>query len=277
MKLYDKLIGQIKNLLPENAKRFSYSEPTLKIKKDNSILLLKETAYELGGSQKPCVSTVAVSDSIKFDNCTYLYGKDIPEIRSDCCFGKIVFLEIKDIGEEQSAFDKIKELERLKYSFCPEEFMTRASAFNMREQIRVSKKAVKNGVTFSDYGSSLIKAYLEFPMVKSVQIIFITDFDRFNELGMICDKVRQTTDALNHILDNVLLDCNTCNLKSICDEVEGMKELHMKNAAKKKDFLHTLIIPGSGHTVKNSKMQDLQHFLDVDLTRVLHRLTVPMH
>ena len=24
----------------------------------------------------------------------------------------------------------------------------------------------------------------------------------------------------------------------------------MKNAAKKKDFLHTLIIPGSGHTVK---------------------------
>ena len=51
----------------------------------------------------------------------------------------------------------------------------------------------------------------------------------------------------------------------------------MKNAAKKKDFLHTLIIPGSGHIVKNSKMQDLQHFLDVDLTRVLHRLTVPMH
>ena len=50
-----------------------------------------------------------------------------------------------------------------------------------------------------------------------------------------------------------------------------------ENAAKKKDFLHTLIIPGSGHTVKNSKMQDLQHFLDVDLTRVLHRLTVPMH
>ena len=104
---------------------------------------------------------------------------------------------------------------------------------DMLEQIRVSKKAVKNGVTFSDYGSSLIKAYLKFPMVKSVQIIFITDFDRFNELGMICDKVRQTTDALNHILDNVLLDCNTCNLKSICDEVEGMKELHMKNAAKK--------------------------------------------
>lgn len=33
MKLYDKLIGQIENLLPENGKRFSYSEPTLKIKK----------------------------------------------------------------------------------------------------------------------------------------------------------------------------------------------------------------------------------------------------
>ena len=51
----------------------------------------------------------------------------------------------------------------------------------------------------------------------------------------------------------------------------------MKNVVKKKDFLHTLTIPGSGHTVKNLKMQDSQHCLDVDLTRGLHRLTVPMH
>ena len=50
-----------------------------------------------------------------------------------------------------------------------------------------------------------------------------------------------------------------------------------KNAVKKKDLRHILIIPGSGHTAKNLKMQVLQHCLDADLTRVLHRLTVPMH
>ena len=52
MKLYDKLIGQIKNFCRKTPKGFLIVEPTLKIKKDNSILLLKETAYELGGSQK---------------------------------------------------------------------------------------------------------------------------------------------------------------------------------------------------------------------------------
>ena len=50
-----------------------------------------------------------------------------------------------------------------------------------------------------------------------------------------------------------------------------------KNAVKKKDFQHILIIPGSGHTAKNLKMQVLQHCLDADLTRVLHRHIVHTH
>ena len=46
---------------------------------------------------------------------------------------------------------------------------------------------------------------------------------------MLAVKIKRTTSALNHILDNVF-DCSTCNLKEICDEVEGMKELHIKKA-----------------------------------------------
>ncbi len=107
--------------------------------------------------------------------------------------------------------------------------MTRASALSMREQIRVSKKAVKKGITFADYGSVLLQEYLKNPIVKSAQIIFITQFEKFDELLMLADKIKSTTSALNHILDNVF-DCSTCNLKEICDEVEGMKELHIKKA-----------------------------------------------
>ncbi|MDE5872919.1 MAG: carbon monoxide dehydrogenase, partial [Lachnospiraceae bacterium] len=81
-----------------------------------------------------------------------------------------------------------------------------------------------------DLGRSLIDEYLKNPIVKSVQIIFITQFDKFDELLMLADKIKSTTSALNHILDNILFDCSTCNLKEICDEVEGMKELHMKKA-----------------------------------------------
>ena len=146
----------------------------------------------------------------------------------DTAFGKIVFLEIEEIDEE-TAFDRIKELELIRYNCSPDGFMTRASALSMREQIRVSKKAVKKGITFADYGSVLLQEYLKNPIVKSAQIIFITQFEKFDELLMLADKIKSTTSALNHILDNVF-DCSTCNLKEICDEVEGMKELHIKKA-----------------------------------------------
>ncbi|MDD6728323.1 MAG: hypothetical protein PUE08_03770 [Eubacteriales bacterium] len=229
MILYDKLINEILSLFPSDAKVFPYEKSSLGLADKNAILFAKDTAYELGGSQKSCVSTTVVSSDMTFDNSVYLYGKDIPQIKEDCLFCKIVLLEIEDIDEE-TAFDKIKELEFVRYSTCPEGFMTRASALSMREQIRVSKKAVKDKVSFKDYGNLLIEKYLSFPIVKSVRIIFATEFDDFDKLYLLCDKVKSTTSALNHILDNVLFDCSSCNLKEICDEVEGMKELHMKKA-----------------------------------------------
>ena len=229
MVLFDGLINQINGILPKEGKHFSYKQSPLKRGDRNSILLLKDTAFELGGSQKPCVSTLAVSSDMRFDNCVHLYGQDLFEIKEDCAFGKIVFLEIEDVDEE-TAFDRIKELELVRYNFCPEGFMTRASALSMREQLRVSKKAVKSKVSFADLGNALIEEYLQNPIVKSVQIVFITEFEDFHALLMLADKIKSTLSALNHILDNVLFDCSTCNLKPICDEVEGMKELHMKKA-----------------------------------------------
>lgn len=227
MTLYDKFINEIFDILPKGMKRFEYEKSALKKGDKNSIILLRDTAYELGGSQKPCLSTTVVSSDITFDNCVYLYGKDLYEIKEDCPFGKFVFLQISDIDEEE-AFNKIKELEQIRYSYCPDGFMTRASALNLREQIRVSKKAVKKGVTFKDYGNALIEEYRKNPLVKSVKIVFLTELEDFDSLYMLCDKIKSTTSALNHILDNILFDCSSCNLKEICDEVEGMKELHMK-------------------------------------------------
>lgn len=228
MTLYDSFINQIFEILPKDFKKFSYKKSVFEKGDKNSILLMRDTAYELGGSQKPCVSTTVVSSKISFDDSVWLYGKDLTQIKQDCPFAKIVLLEIEDIDEEE-AFDKIKELEQVRYSFCPQGFMTRASALNLREQIRVSKKVLKKGISFSDYGNALIEQYKQNPIVKSVRIVFLTEFDKFDQLFMICDKIKSTTSALNHILDNLLFDCSTCNLKEICDEVEGMKELHMKN------------------------------------------------
>lgn len=213
----------------KNAKRLEKSSKQL-IKGDkNTIVFMSDTAYELGGSQKPCVSSLAVSSNLEFTNSVYLYGRDLWEIKSDSPFGKFVFVEVESFDDEQISFNKIKELEALKYNFTVEGFMTRASAINMRDQIRVSKKAVKSKISFADYGNALLKEYLSFPYVKSAEIYFATDFEDFDKLNSLAKKTAQTTSALNHIFDNVMFDCSSCNLKDICDEVDGLKELHLKN------------------------------------------------
>ncbi len=230
MKLYNNLINEIKDSLCD-AKQVK-SNVLLNSSDKNSVIFLSDTAFELGGNNKPCVSSLAVSSDMMFSNSVYLSGDDIDKIKSDSPFGKFVLLQIEDFPNEQDTFNKIKELEALRYHLNVDGFMTRASALNMREQIRVSKKAVKSGVTFADYGQTLLNEYLKFDYVKSAEIYFVTDFDDFEKLNSVAKKISQTTSALNHIFDNVMFDCSTCNLKEICDEVDGLKELHLKTAKK---------------------------------------------
>lgn len=231
MKLYNNLINEIKSSLTDS-KRLEKSTAQLNVSNKNSVIFLSDTAFELGGNNKPCVSSLAVSSDLEFSNSVFSQGKDLNEIKSDSPFGKFVFVQIENFPDEQDTFNKIKELEALRYHLSIDGFMTRASALNMREQIRVSKKALKSGVTFADYGNALLNEYLKFPYVKSAEIYFVTDYCDFDVLNSIAKKISQTTSALNHIFDNVMFDCSSCNLKEICDEVDGLKELHLKNVKK---------------------------------------------
>lgn len=232
MVLYDTFIDELE-LLTAEKKVLPLEKSKLQEGSKNDILFTKDTAFELGGSQLPCVSALAVTGSKNFSNKSYLIGKDLPEIKEDVPFGKIVLVEMADISNDDQAFDFIKDLEQVKYKFFAKDFMIRASALNMREQIRIGKKALKNGISLADYGNKLIELYLAKENVKSVEIIFITDFDDYKTLYRITEKIKDTTSALNHILDNILFDCSSCNLKPICDEVEGMKELHQNRTPNK--------------------------------------------
>ena len=160
MRLYNNLINEIKGNL-SNSKVLSGGK-SLNVSDKNSVIFLSDTAFELGGNNKPCVSSLAVSNDLTFSNSVYLLGDDLNKINADSPFAKFVFVQVENFENEQETFNKIKELEALRYHLNVDGFMTRASALNMREQIRVSKKTVKSGVTFADYGNTLLKEYLKF-------------------------------------------------------------------------------------------------------------------
>ncbi|MCF0140972.1 MAG: carbon monoxide dehydrogenase, partial [Mogibacterium sp.] len=64
-------------------------------------------------------------------------------------------------------------------------------------------------------------------------LIFITAEDAdYKELIASAKKVSDITRTLSKILEGMPTDCHSCSLKDICDEVEGMKELHFGKKAK---------------------------------------------
>ena len=225
MEFFDSLIGEV-NLLKEklSSKQLSYNAE--KSRKDigySQVILQRDTAFELGGTGFNLVTSSSVEDGI------VVAGPDLDSIKGDCSFARISVVQIENQQDEQKAYNLIKKIEYVKYHYFPDGYMIRTSSRSHKEAVRVSRSALKEGLSFESIGNLLISSYKKIPGVKGVKVIFITDPTAdFAALENIAKKGSSIAETLNHIMNSVKFDCDSCNLKAVCDEVEGMKELHFK-------------------------------------------------
>jgi CO dehydrogenase/acetyl-CoA synthase beta subunit len=207
----------------------------------NQLIMMKESAYELGGDNKPAVNYACISsDDYVTEDEIWVYGKDLNEINGSVSFARIVLVKVDSLkgeGEEDTEplFRAIQDIDFVKYHVYPKGYMIRSSSDSFREQVRVSKDAVKKGISFEQVGNSYIKEYKKNPNVLAVRVIFATVDDAdYAEMRKDAKKVRDITKTLSKILEGMATDCHSCSLKEICDEVEGLKELHF--GKEKKEF-----------------------------------------
>ena len=243
MELYNSLIKDTEKLLEAGkAKRWDYSEKDCwKDLGSSELVLQKDAAYELGAMGKGSANYVLYTSDHELVNKDeiLLFGQDLKEIKGDVDFARIVLLRVGLLdGDDEAIYRTLKDIEFAKYHVYPEGYMVRMSPESYREQIRVSRKALKKGISFKSIGANYIKAYKQNPNVLDVKVIFITDpkFD-FKAMKEMAKKSDAVTGTLTHILEGMSTDCSVCALKDICDEIEGMKELHFgigdKGAANK--------------------------------------------
>lgn len=233
MDYFNRLISETKAVTEPFEKRVCYRADG-KAWEDagrNEVVLLRDTAFELGGSGLPAVGfNLVTSDKVGESGVTVI-GRDLREIKESCAFARISLIEIDDIADEQAAYNAIRKIEYVKYHIFPVGYMMRTSSESLKEQVRVSRQAVKKGITFEQVGNSLIDRYMENKTVKAARVIFITqenaDYGRLYQAAV---KNNEITKTLNHALNSISFDCNSCNLKAVCDEVEGMRELHFKKS-----------------------------------------------
>ena len=238
MELYNALIKETEALLEMGVpRRWGYDPNAAWTDTGLSELVLqKDAAYELGAAGKGSANYVLYTSSPELVDRdeTLLYGPDLKEIRGDVDFARIVLLRVGMLSDEdEQVYRTLKDIEFAKYHVYPEGYMVRMSPESYREQVRVSKQAIRKGISFRALGSNYIRAYKKDANVLNARVIFITapGYD-FAALKANAKKVHDITETLTHIFEGLSTDCSVCALKDICDEVEGMKELHFGVGAK---------------------------------------------
>lgn len=234
MKLYDSVIAATQAQLDAfKPKVWDYEEkkawPDVGV---SELVLQRDAAYELGGSGYPAVNYTCVTtdDGQINQNQVLLYGPDLGQLKQDAPYARIALIRTKPLSDDdEEAYKAIRDMEFVKYHVFPKGYMFRISSGDFREQVRVSKTALRRGISFQSVGFDFIRQYLKDPNILHVKLIFVTEpsapYKMFQDNAK---KASDITKTLTHILDGMATDCSSCNLKPICDEVEGMRELHFK-------------------------------------------------
>lgn len=229
MEIYNQLIGDTLKMLT-GEKVFSYkAEECCKTCEKGTLIFSKDSAFELGGSALPAVNMTLFCTDEEINDEVILVGRDIPEITGDVPYARIAILSLdeKTLPDEDELYRTLKDIEFSKYHFYPENCLLRLSPGSKREQIKISKKALADGLSLKNIGFGFIKEYKKNAAVKAVKIIFITEKDfEYKRLKAMSEKAFKITESLNRIFDGLEINCHSCELKPLCDEVEGMRALH---------------------------------------------------
>ncbi len=234
MDIFDELIVKTNALLPDQGMPFAPVTDVSKHRGQRSELILgRETAFELGGSNCPCVNGnfFTQDESLVPEDEIVVLGKDLHQLKKDSPFARFAFIRTGDIEQqgEQGAYAILENIGIRKYDVFPKGYMVRTSALSNREQIRVSKTALKNRLSFADVGTMYIEEYKKNKYVEAVKMVFVTlpDVD-YIQLDRMATLSNQLFRALNKMVADLKMDCKACEWKIVCDEVEGMKQLHEK-------------------------------------------------
>lgn len=224
MKPFDDVFIKINDLVANKGISLDYKNSKKLSDGKNSIIFKNDLAYELGGKDFGLGGYAITNNKLLINSDeVILIGNDLPNIKSDCNFARISLILVDDELSGENLFQKIRKIDYVRYHVNKEGYMVRISPTLLHEAVRVSKDLVKNKISFASIGSEYIAKYHDLPNVLAAKIIFITDnsFD-YKSLNEFIIEQENITKALDHLVNKLNMDCNSCNLQKICASVEEL-------------------------------------------------------
>ena len=118
MKLYDSIINETDLILQAGVCRHTPPDPARiwKDRKESELIMLRDAAFELGGSGHNSVNYTCVTTTPNLipEDEIIVCGPDLPDIREDVPFARIILLETEDLMEQtdtEKAYRAIRDIE----------------------------------------------------------------------------------------------------------------------------------------------------------------------
>lgn len=198
----------------------------LELEKKTIFLMDKDTAFELGGYPKESVNLIVGTSETEIEDGIFFIGDMSTENKKHISFGKVVFIQTEAFPDDE-IYDFTQKTLMTDTSLRFKDVMLRTSPKHYYTNLKVSKTALVNGFTFNKVAETVYEEFKKIPGVKHVKVVLIAgDFPLYKELLPIAEDVKDVTVTLNHIFDGIDMDCGSCAWSDLCDEVEGLRELH---------------------------------------------------
>lgn len=232
MRVFDQSIKNTLALLSKyEAKPLSVSQD-YPSEKEKAFVFNDEAKISLGDRSHPSSYLIAYTsdESLVKEDESFLIGEDIPSLKGGVPFARIAFIRLEALDKkEQELYHLLRNIEYTRYHLNPKGYMLRVNTNELREGALINEDALKEGFTFSSLSSLFSKAYKKQSAVKAAKQFFITDpsFD-YAKLHELAKENEGIVVALDHIMKKLKMDCNSCEFKGVCDEIDELRAIHQK-------------------------------------------------
>lgn len=199
--------------------------------RSGDIIMGSDTVIELGHPQTESLAFLMwteLPDRVR-DGWVTIIGPDLNGLADGKApLGKITFIGGHGFTED-NAFERFQEMDMVRTRLSLKGHMLRAVPQQNREWSRISRDALREGLSLKVLGNELIREYRKLEYVDTVEVIFLTsstgDIRKFRPTG---EKVSRIIQAMNRIFDNLELDCAACEFSDVCDEVDDLRAMHKR-------------------------------------------------
>ena len=197
-------------------------------------IMERDTAAELGGYPKESVNLIlSTSGELPLDGVKIL-GRpdDIDAVRqgngAHLSFGKVVMLQTSEVSDDE-IYDYQQKVQMADIRLRLRDVMLRTSNQQFYTNLRIGKKAAAEGFSLPVMGRTVREHFLKVPYVENAAVVLIAgESNLYKELLPAAENVKKITVALNTMFEGIDMDCGSCSMSPVCDEVEELRRLHKK-------------------------------------------------